>query len=149
MFVSRRALPTSIAHRAVSELWLRRAAAGSDVEKWFSHKIPFCVGVLTSASSHWRLVRLRWVCSSQLSRRGRKAAALVTGVCPSKPLSSLYPRRHVPISFWLLLRKQPCKAHRTNIYGGDAWKEDALIILSHGPVFLIFEKNLRRFAQEA
>lgn len=46
------ALPVSIACYAVLELWLWREAAGSGVEKRFSNKIPFCVGVLASAPSY-------------------------------------------------------------------------------------------------
>lgn len=63
-------------------------------------------------------------------------ATLVTGVCPDSFLS--FPKKTCSPLF---LRKQPCRAHTINIYGGDTWKEDALTILLHVLAFLIFEKS--------
>lgn len=41
----------------------------------------------------------------------------------------------------LTKRIELCKAQRINIYGGDAWRKDALIILLSVPMFVIFENS--------
>lgn len=50
-------------------------------------------------------------------------------------------RRTRPPLFLALPENTARRAHRINIYGGGAWKGDALIILFCVPVFLIFEKS--------
>lgn len=87
------------------------------------------------------------VCFSQLSRWGRKMAAPVTGVCVShsgtnRTLFSLFPRRHVLLSFLAFTENtEPHQARGISLCGGDTWKGEALIFPSHVPMLLIFENS--------
>lgn len=87
------------------------------------------------------------VCFSQLSRWGRKMAALVTGfyiplMGNKEDFLLSFPKKTCSPRFMALTKRMElCKAQRINIYGGDTWSEDVLIILFYVPVFVIFENS--------